>query len=82
MFVIVPEKDIVDDFNPVTSASAASSDSSASRRIVDKPPPRSQITISKKKDNIMEVIKKDNWQKIKEEFYPLEPVIKLPEMSF
>jgi len=30
----------------------------------------------------MEVIKKDNWQKIKEEFYPSEPVIKLPEMSF
>jgi hypothetical protein len=30
----------------------------------------------------LEDIKKDNWKKIKEEFYPSEQVIKLPEMDF
>jgi len=76
------KKDIVDDFNPITWASAASSDSSASGRIVGKPPPRSQIPNSKKKDNTMEVIKKDTWPEQKEKFYPSEPVIQLGEMDF
>lgn len=31
---------------------------------------------------LLEEIKKDNWQKRKEEFYPSEPVVKLPEMDF